>query len=371
MRLRSGSFAEFAEEVRRTGKQIIVYGAGMNGQTLALYWLNEHSLSEKVLCYADANAGKRGGEVRLGSCAIPIKPPSVLEEAAGKYILLMTPNDFEPIIGSLSRMQGLEDTTVYFLPIMIMNAERPPADCGVVRTSEEPLIPKVIHCTWFSGKPIPSHLQRCMDTWSRFCPEYEIKQWTAKNYDFRWNPYMTQAFERQKWGFMGDIARLDLLYRYGGIYLDTDVELIRSLNELLYQPAFCSVERWGTVNLGGCSGAQAGSPVIKAMLDYRREEPFVLEDGSLNLRSCGYYETPPLIALGLQINGRTQVIAGGKMTVYSSDYFHPYEYMDGKLWRTKNTFSIHHFDGGWMDPAIWKRRQREQEKLSALIEEME
>ena len=78
---------------------------------------------------------------------------------------------------------------------------------------------------------------------------------------------MEQAYSCQKWGFVPDIARLDLLYRYGGIYLDTDVELLRPLDELLYQPAFCGVEKWGTVNFGGCSGAQAGNPIIKEILD--------------------------------------------------------------------------------------------------------
>lgn len=371
MRLKNGSFADFAEEVKAAGKQIIVYGAGMNGKTLAVYWLNQYQLLERVACYVDADKGKQGKEVRLGKYTVPIKAPPVLEELTGTYVLLMTVNDFEPVISVLTQMRGMEYTEVYFLPIMIMNAERPSDGCGVIQTSKEPLIPKVIHYTWFSGEPVPDHLKRCIDTWKRFCPDYDIVRWDSTNYDLWQNQYMTQAFQHQKWGFIADVARLDILYRYGGIYLDSDVELVRNLDELLYQPAFCSVERWGTVNMGGGSGAQPGNPVIKAMLDYRKDEPFVLEDGSLNLMSCGYYETPPLIEKGLQINGQTQLIADGMMAVYSSDYFHPYEYMNGKLRVTKNTFSIHHFDGGWMNPAVKAQRMKEQERLSAFIAKME
>lgn len=368
MKLRKGAFEDFANQVEIDEKQIIVYGAGMNGQTLTVYWLNQCHLSEKVVCYVDSDTRKHGKTIQLGKNNVPIRDPSVLEKAKN-CVLLMTVNDFEPIIKALEQVQGLEDMEVYFLPIMIINSNKPSGN-GAIRISEEPLIPRKINYCWFSGNPIPDQLQKCIDSWKRFCPSYEIIRWDERNYDVSSNEYMRQAYSCKRWGFVPDVARLDILYRYGGIYLDTDVELTRNLDELLYQPAFCSVERWGTVNMGGCSGAQPGNPVIKAMLDYRKDEPFLLEDGSLNLMSCGYYETPPLIAKGLRINNQTQVIANGMMTVYSSDFFHPYEYISGRLECTKNTFSIHHFDGGWMDQGTKLQREKEHTRLSALVKNL-
>ena len=104
---------------------------------------------------------------------------------------------------------------------------------------------------------MPGSLKRCIDSWKKYCPDYEIKRWDESNYDISKSSYMKGAYESKKWGFIPDYARLDILYNYGGFYLDTDVELVRSLDELRYQPAFSGVEKWSVVNIGGCSGAVA------------------------------------------------------------------------------------------------------------------
>lgn len=357
MILKKSSFADFAQYVKENGKKIIVYGAGVIGQAAAPYWLRRYQLVDKVLCYVDADPYKQGQTVSLDTNPVSIKSLSVFEQESRRYAILITVSAFEPVVQALEQLRIPEDTEVYFLPIMLIEAAHTPKHDHVVKTSEQQLIPKKIHYCWFSGNPIPDKLQKCIDSWSRFCPDYEIIRWDENNYDVSQYAYTHQAYEHKKWGFIPDIARLEILYRHGGIYLDTDVELIRNLDELLYQPAFCSTEKWGTVNTGGGSGAQAGNPVIGAMLDFRKDVLFRREDGTLNLTTCGYYETLPLIEKGFQVSGETQMIADGMMTVYASEFFQPFDYISGETRITPNTFSVHYFSGTWLG------REAEQERM--------
>lgn len=371
MILKKGSFETLSRRITAQEKKIIVYGAGVIGQTAVPYWLNRYQLDEHVLCYVDADTHKNGDMVTLSSRTVPIRPPEALREYRGKYLLLIAVSSFESVIHDLEQIDEAGDAETYILPVMLLDIAHMNKEGSITHTSPAPIIPKTIHYCWFSGKPIPDKLQKCIDSWKRYCPDYEIIRWDENNYDIHQVPYMEQAYACRKWGFIPDIARLDLLYRYGGIYLDTDVELLRSLDELLYQPAFCGVEKWGIVNFGGCSGARAGNPVIKAILDFRKDEPFLRKDGSLNQTTCGYYETPPLVKRGLQVNGTTQIIADGMMTVYSSDFFHPFDYISGETRLTQNTFSIHHFSGTWLGEGAAEERIKTQKRYKEFLTGLE
>lgn len=371
MILKKGTFAAFAQRVKAMEKRVIIYGAGVIGETSAPYWLYECQLDEAVMCFVDADIHKQGKSIQLASRDVPVRPLTVLAEQSGNYILLITVSAFEPVVRSLEQFPGTENAEAYFLPIMLLDIAHAPKKASVIRTSDVTLIPKKIHYTWFSGEPIPTNLQKCIDTWKCFCPDYEIIRWDTSNYDVSRHFYTMQAYELQKWGFIADVARLEILYEVGGIYLDADVELIRPLDALLFQPAFCGVEKWGTVNIGGCSGARPGNPVIKAMLDYRKDEPFVRPDKTLNLTACGHYETAPLVELGLKLNGETQLIADGLMTVYASEFFQPFDYMSGETRRTPNTFSIHHFSGTWLGADAAKRREETRRRYREFINQLE
>lgn len=369
MRLKKGTIQDVVRRTEDSGKRIIVYGAGVIGEAVAPSWLCRYGLEEAVLCYVDADAHKHGREIRLGSRSVPVRSLVALQEE--NYLLLITVSAFEPVVRSLERVPETEEVETYFFPIMLLENAHVPRKDGVVRTSKRPLIPKKIHYCWFSGRPIPELLRNCVASWKRFCPEYEIIRWDESNCDMGRSLYARQAYEKGKWGYIPDFVRLDILYRHGGIYLDTDVELLRSLDELLYQPSFFSTEKWGLVS-GAVCGAQAGNPVFKSILDSRERVSFLYPDGSLNLTSSGVYDTIPLIRQGLQVNGETQVIAQGEAVVYASDFFQPFDYISGITNLTENTFAIHHFSGGWLSEEEAERRtatrRRYQEFLSRLEE---
>lgn len=370
MILKKAAFPGFARKVKAERKRVVVYGAGVIGQTIAPHWMHEYGLDKNVLCYVDADFYKQGKTIQIGSGTVPVEPPTVLERLCGACVILITVSAFEPVVQFLETLPGLKNVEAYFLPIMLLDNTHAPKEGGVVKTSERPLIPKKIHYCWFSGNPIPEPLQRCMDSWRRFCPDYEIIRWDESNYDFGESLYMRQAYERQRWSFVSDVARQDILYRYGGIYLDTDVELRRSLDELLYQPAFCGVEKWGIVNTS-LSGACPGNPVVRAMLDYRKGRPFLYEDGGENQMSSGYYDTLPLIHRGMRPNGETQLIADSMMTVYASEFFQPFDYVSGETHITPNTFAIHHFSGTWLGPGAASAREKTRRKFGEFVSRLE
>lgn len=144
-------------------------------------------------------------------------------------------------------------------------------------------IPKVLHYCWFGGAPKPKNIQNCIRSWKKYCPDYEIIEWNEQNFDVSQSLYTRQAYDARRWAFVADYARLKILYEQGGIYMDTDVELLRPLDDLLAYPAFFGFQHNNEVATGLGFGAEARSPVVKALLDDYDGLPFLLPDGSCDL----------------------------------------------------------------------------------------
>lgn len=215
-------------------------------------------------------------------------------------------------------------------------------------------IPKIIHYCWVGGNPKPQSVLYCIESWKRLCPDYEIREWNETNYDFTKNEYMRQAYEAKKWGFVPDYARLDIVYTYGGIYFDTDVELLQSLDGLLDREGFMGFENTGDgeffVNCGHGFGAVPHNEVIRQARDLYDQVSFLKEDGTPNLLASPYYTTQSLRQIGLKQENRDQQLPG--MTVYASDVLCPKNFRTGKVKRTSRTVSIHHFTASWVDEKI-------------------
>ena len=232
------------------------------------------------------------------------------------------------------------------------------------------MIPKIIHYCWFGGAPLSSLALKCIASWRKYCPDYEIVRWDETNYDIRKCKYMSDAYDERKWAFVSDYCRLDVIYEFGGIYLDTDVELIKSLDGLLKERLFCGWESRDpnarylymnleqSVNFGLGYGAESKHPILGEMLALYDSLNFYHEDGSLNLLSCPVYQTRVLLRHGLMQDGTTQRTA--EFVVYSQEYFCPQSNVtDRLLYLTKNSFSIHHFSNSWNGGKgkIWLRNR--------------
>lgn len=347
MKIRFDSFKEWEAYIRQRQCRIVLFGAGVIGQITAAELLREHGLLAYVDCYIDNDGEKWGQEVSIGQKTIPICSPEHLTLCNTNTAIVLNISRFAGIIRQLEQIENTREMDCFIMPAMCVEHFCSGSSKGIPAMTTSPLIPKKIHYMWLGGKEMPDNLRRCIESWHKYCPDYEIVEWNEGNYDVSKHRYMKDAYDRGAYGFVPDYARLDLLYQYGGIYMDTDVELKKCLDPLLYQEAFCGVEKWQTINFGGCSGAVKGHPMIKALLDARQEIGFLDDSGRENRNTCGYYDTRVVLEHGYRVDGTTQTIEG--MNIYAYDYFHPYDYMSGRVNCTEHTYSIHWFNGGWLD----------------------
>lgn len=207
-------------------------------------------------------------------------------------------------------------------------------------------IPKVIHYFWLSGEEKPESVKKCIESWKKNCPDFEIKEWNSTNYDSNKHPYTKRAYADKKWAFVSDYGRLDVLYQYGGIYLDSDVEVLKDLSPLCSYNAFMGFENSELVDLGQGFGCVPGLPIIKEMMEsYNGNNPYELRDGKEQYIECPRLITQVLLRHGLKQNGLKQTV--GDVEILPVDYMCPLDFDTGCLKITPNTLSIHHYAGGW------------------------
>lgn len=210
-------------------------------------------------------------------------------------------------------------------------------------------IPKVIHYCWFGDKPLGEKEIDCIRTWSKYFEGYEIKCWNQDNYDVAQCAYVKEAYQNQKWAFVSDYARLDILYRYGGVYFDTDVEVVGSFEAILNNGPYMGIESVkkgvANVNPGLGMASVSGLKVLKEILDTYKEDHFILPDGSFNYKTIVERTTECLVRRGLK--GADVLQNLGDITIYPSEYFNPIDQATGLCTTGNETRSIHHFGASW------------------------
>lgn len=204
------------------------------------------------------------------------------------------------------------------------------------------MIPKIIHYCWFGRGEKPKLAQKCIASWKKFCPDYEIIEWNEDNFDVNMNGYTQMCYEQKKYAFLSDYARLLVVTQHGGLYFDTDVELLKSPDSLLEHEAFFGFETPEYVASGLGFGSVAQGTVIVAML--REYDPLL--DGQHGTLGCPRLNTSTLVKLGLEQNGERQTIHNA--VIYPVPYFNPYESATGILKKTTDTVSVHWYAAAWM-----------------------
>lgn len=212
------------------------------------------------------------------------------------------------------------------------------------------MIPKVIHYCWFGGNPLPESAKRCLVSWKRFFPDYEIREWNETNFDVNCCTYVREAYKAKKWAFVSDYARFWILYKEGGIYFDTDVEVIRNFDDIIEHGSFmgCEISLNGSVgiNPGLGLGVAPNLPFFKEMLDYYQTLHFIKENGELNTAITVVDNTTAILMKHNWIPiANIQTVAG--ISIYPPEYFCPMDYVTGKTKITENTHSIHHYTASW------------------------
>jgi hypothetical protein len=207
------------------------------------------------------------------------------------------------------------------------------------------MIPKTIHYCWFGCAPLSSLALKCIESWKEHCPNYEIKEWNESNFDININKYMSEAYEVKKWAFVSDVARLWVILNNGGVYLDTDVEIIKPIDELLNNDMFIGFENYDYLNTGLGFGAVKNFYLIKKMLDIYNDLLFIKSDGCFNTIPCPVYNTEIMKQEGFIINNTKQIM--NNVLVLPKEYLCPKDGLTGIINQTENTFSIHHYDSSW------------------------
>lgn len=219
------------------------------------------------------------------------------------------------------------------------------------------LIPKKIHYCWFGGGELPEKDKKNIEGWKKLCPDYEIICWNESNYDINKNDYMKEAYSLKKWGFVPDYARTDIIYTHGGFYFDTDVELLKPLDQFLNEKCVMGFEKKDSINHGHGFAAEKGNEIIKELLDFYESIHFINEDNSINLTASPKYITNLLLRHNLKLNNKEQIL-DNVVHIYPTDYFCPKDYMTGKIEISTNTISIHHFNLSWMSTEQRKKMEK-------------
>lgn len=207
------------------------------------------------------------------------------------------------------------------------------------------MIPKIIHYCWFGRNPLPVLAVKCIESWKKYCPNYEIKEWNEDNFNLDSYPYVREAYDSRKFAFVTDVVRLYALYTEGGIYMDTDVEVLKPLDKFLIHYAFSGFEDEQNIQTG-IMGSERGGRWVKENLAHYEGRHFLNEDGTLDLTTNVATITNYMLPLGLKQNNTYQDFPD-LITFYPKDYFCPKSYIDGKIHLTDNTYTIHHFAGSW------------------------
>lgn len=221
------------------------------------------------------------------------------------------------------------------------------------------MINKTIHYCWFGKNKLPRLALKCIESWKKYCPEYEIIEWNEENFDINANRYVKEAYQAKKWAFVSDYVRLYALVNYGGVYMDTDVEVLCPLNEFLSESGFSGFEAADRVPTG-IMACEKNHPFFTKLLKDYDHRKFILENGEFDTTTNVITITNAFLAEGLILNNEKQTVCG--VTLYSSDVFCPKNPATKVLTLTSRSVTIHHFDGSWVS-----KRNKFKQKVQILL----
>lgn len=347
MIIKNGNFSEVFQQIAL--KNVFIYGAGKNARELFDNY--QESLKKiHIISMIDNNCCKQKTGFMVDEYVYPvISEKEFLEMATNlnETIILLTIGDFWGVLDSLESNVSLKGLTCYLYPLIKLEEQ----DKGVydvvipvntLKSDGEFYIPPVIHYCWFGGAPLPKLAQECIESWKKYCPNYEIKLWNEENYDISKNSYMLSAYKEKKWAFVADYARVDIINECGGIYLDTDVEIMRSFDILRREKAFSGFESGKYVSFGLGFGSVANNPILCDLLKLYDELPW---DGGRV--ACPIYQTKILEDHGMIRKNFFQKL--DNMTILPVRYMSPISVNSGRKHYNTDAFSIHHFVGSWLE----------------------
>jgi hypothetical protein len=347
------------KDIFKSHERIVLFGAG--SLTSAMFEAyRDFGFEGKVDYIIDNDKAKDGRTMTVnGKSLTLISVGSFSYLDYRDYILLIMPVFFLEIVNQIKDLPVFDKVVTYIYPFLM---SRRTGEQFSFRHTEEMRIPKTIHYCWFGGKPIPEKYRENIASWKKYCPDYEIIEWNESNYDVAKNRFMQQAYQKECWPYVTDYARKDIIYENGGIYFDTDVEVLHSLDNLLFNDFFVGMDDVANINTGAGFGAAKGNSMIQALRDDYEQHSFVDESGRIIGRACGVYETALLVKHGYKPENRMQRIHGG--CVLPREVLCPISWIGMPDMYTENTLTAHKYDdllinGKGAEAAAAQRKQME------------
>ena len=345
------TLTEYFNELKN--KDIICWGSGKHFRNLTCAFLCKSGLIENLKGFVGIS-DKEKPEIPGHSCAVFGK-----EELAGldsdKTIILIAVTGYEEILSQLhsdERLAGFEAVPAIYLEalyedMLLLSVKKPPLN---YRKNEKAVIPGIIHALWFSADPMPELYLRCLESWKKYAPDHEIKIWDLETYKPHHCLFFEQAIEHGNWAFASDYARADLLRRYGGIYMDLDVEMLRPIDDLLYNDAYMSFESADRIECGSGMGARPGHPIMQEICESYENRPYLKADGTWDNSTCPVRYTQVIEKHGLKKDGGFQQVED--ITVYPFEVLTGKSFDTGIIYKTELSYTVHHHNGSWIpDPA--------------------
>ena len=333
------NYSEYLKNIIKTRK-FICFGAGKQLSDFLETYVTRNNVNNLV---AILDSFKAGESIQVQNKMFQIQTAddfAKLNKDKNIVILITNIKNYVELVEQLDKVEAYDGMECYIEHIIFRCFA--PADFEF-QTSGITQIEKKIHYCWFGGTDIPKHLQEYVDTWKKYCPDYEIIRWDESNYDISKNKFMKKAYEERKWAFVPDYARLDIIYQHGGFYLDTDVELIKSLDCLRGYEMYLGFDGPDTIGMGVGFGARKGHRLLRKMMDIYDEMTFEAD----NMVSSNVILTDILKTEGILINNEYQ--QKDDFVVFPSEVLTPFSYDGLGCGVTDKSISIHHNEGSWID----------------------
>ena len=365
MILKNTTIQKFFQIVKDSS--FVCFGASKMPQELC-EWYTEFEFQKKIRFIADNDKTKWHTDKEIQGYNIPvISPAEFVENTNENEVILITSRYYYDIIEQLQSIKKLERNVCYVFPLMELEHSR----FEVTKRTSQMIIPKKIHYCWFGGGAKPKLNQACIDSWKKYCPDYEIIEWNPQNCDMEINSYVSEAYHKCKqWGAVSDYFSVKILYEHGGIYLDTDVQLLKNIDIFLCNLAFASFDSTnGMINFGSGAGTVPGNMLFKEIQNEYEDLHFLNPDGSRNDAANYIYQTRIIRKYGLRLDNSKQYL--DNISIYPSECFCPYDLRSGKTNMTSNTYGIHQFDGSWWDAERKKVYSKQQQYSMSILRRIE
>lgn len=350
---------DFFDEIKN--KDIVCWGSGKHFRNITYSFLKESGLLINLKGFVEdqaagkfhqANLSAKSSKIIIDDRSYEIMSRENLAKLDRQQtIILVTVAGYKEIIAQIRGDKRLANFEVIpsiyvealYEDMQMLSANKPPQN---FHKNDNPVIPRKIHTFWFSGEEIPAEYKMCLESWRKYAPDFEIKIWDLDSYKAENCEFFEQAIAHKNWAFASDYARVDVLRRYGGVYMDMDVEMLRPIDDLLYNDAYMSFESMGRIECGSGMGAKPGNRIIDEICKSYESRPYLKADGSWDNSTCPVRYTQVIEQHGLEKNGGFQFVED--ITIYPFDVLTCKSFDTGIIYYTENSYTIHHHNGNWV-----------------------